>query len=58
MTSVIVSLLRASSKALFRLSEIELLQTNSMVEVCNDRRRSQRSKRESKQRGLKFGSKD
>jgi hypothetical protein len=58
MTSVIVSLLRASSKALFRLSEIELLQTNSMVEVCKDLRRSQRSKRESKQRGLKFGSKD
>jgi hypothetical protein len=58
MTGVIVSLLRASSKALFRLSEIELLQTNSLVEVCKDLHRSQRSKRESKRRGLRFESKD
>jgi hypothetical protein len=39
MTGVIISLLKASSKALFRLSEIKLLKVNSMVESCDNSHR-------------------
>ena len=56
MTGVVISLPKASSKVLFRLSGFDLQQADSIVEIWDNRHR--RSKRDSKQRSLKFGSKD